>query len=206
MSNLRDENGSLKYNNLWALAKCIMLLSHGNADPERGFSINKHLLSIHGHSIGEDTIQAIRLTKDYIIKCGGLEKVPITKKLLRSCKEARSKYEKDLNEKQQLALKEAEAVKAKKEAATENKKISKKQEELEKMNRDISSLNTGILIADKSVVEGNAELSNCLQSKSLNREKIQQAQSKIEMGVKRKLELVKAIEIVKAKKERLQEI
>lgn len=205
MSNIRDENGSLKYENLWTLAKCIMLLSHGNADPEREFSINKHLLSIHGYSIGEDTVQAIRLTKDYIIKCGGSEKVPITKKLLKSCKEARSKYENDLYEKQQLSLKEAEASKAEKEAAAANEKMSKNQEELAKMERDIDALNTGISIADKSIVDGNAELSNCLQSKSLSRGKIQQAQSKIEMGVKRKAELLKVIEIVKAKKGRLQE-
>ena len=39
-----DENGSYKYPQLVALIKCVLSLRHGNAVPERGFSINKILL------------------------------------------------------------------------------------------------------------------------------------------------------------------
>ena len=56
---IRDETGKKKYSNLWILVKCIMLISHGNADPERGFSINKHMLAIHGTSLGEQTSHSI---------------------------------------------------------------------------------------------------------------------------------------------------
>ena len=45
-SHFCNENGSRKYEKLWILVKCVMLISHGNADPEREFSINKHILKM----------------------------------------------------------------------------------------------------------------------------------------------------------------
>ena len=45
----------------WPLT-IILTLPHGNAEPERGFSINKALLAVHGW-----TLEALRLVKDYII-------------------------------------------------------------------------------------------------------------------------------------------
>ena len=38
---MTNEEGVLKYSQLFAFAKAILLLSHGNVVPERGFSINK---------------------------------------------------------------------------------------------------------------------------------------------------------------------
>ena len=45
---------------MFALAKAILSLIHGNV-PERGFSINKYLLSIHGNSINENEIITFKL-------------------------------------------------------------------------------------------------------------------------------------------------
>ena len=47
---------------LFALVKCILSLSHRNAVPERGLSINKKLLGIHGTATYKDTILAQRLS------------------------------------------------------------------------------------------------------------------------------------------------
>lgn len=58
-----DEDGRPKYPQLFALAKCVMTVSHGNSIPERGFSINRNLLESHGSTIGEDTIEALRFGK-----------------------------------------------------------------------------------------------------------------------------------------------
>ena len=69
-----------------------LVLPHGNADPERGFSINKYLLQVHGSQIKEDTIEAVRLVKDQIIKRNGIMNVPITKDWLKSCQSASQKY------------------------------------------------------------------------------------------------------------------
>ena len=48
-----------KYSCLWTLVKCLLSLSHGNADPERGFSLNKFVLNVHGSSLSNDTIEAL---------------------------------------------------------------------------------------------------------------------------------------------------
>ena len=60
-------DGKIKYPQLFALVKCMLSLSHGNAVPERGFSINKKLIDAHGATIYEDTIQAHRFGKNYFV-------------------------------------------------------------------------------------------------------------------------------------------
>ena len=56
----------------------VLSLSH-NVAPERGFLINKHLLSIHGNYINEEGTVALRLVKDHLFKVGGPTKVKNTK-------------------------------------------------------------------------------------------------------------------------------
>ena len=67
--------------NLWQLARCILSLPHGNLDPERGFSINKSVLQIHGTSLEEDTTVALQLVKDYIVLNNGVDKIDIEESL-----------------------------------------------------------------------------------------------------------------------------
>ena len=98
---------------LWVLVKCILVLSQGNADPERGFSINKWLIDIHGYNIQEETIEAVRLVKDYLIQLGGLENVIINKQLIKMCSDAHLKYFSE----QDLKRKQAEKEKADKDQA-----------------------------------------------------------------------------------------
>ena len=57
-----------KYPWLFALMKCVLSLSHRNAVPERGFSMNKIMLKSHGYTIDNDTIVALILVKDSIGK------------------------------------------------------------------------------------------------------------------------------------------
>ena len=59
----------------------VLSLSH-NVAPERGFLINKHLLSIHGNYINEEGTVALRLVKDHLFKVGVPTKVKIIPKLL----------------------------------------------------------------------------------------------------------------------------
>ena len=55
---LKGEQGRKKYPQLFVLVKCGLRLSHGNSASESGFSINKSILEVHGHSLGEDTLEA----------------------------------------------------------------------------------------------------------------------------------------------------
>ena len=83
---LVDEDGKQKYVNLARLALQILLLPHGNADPERGFSVNKRLLEKHSNNISEDTLESIRITKDFIIQSGGQANVKVTTEMIEKCK------------------------------------------------------------------------------------------------------------------------
>ena len=74
-----NEFGKPKYTQLFALAKAILSLSHGNFVSERGFSISKYLLSIHGNSIDEKTIVALRLVKDFNCSESGFSNIIITR-------------------------------------------------------------------------------------------------------------------------------
>ena len=66
-----DEQGVLKYPTISSVAKSVLVLSHGNSDSERGFSINKAMLNIYGDRIQGDTLQALRLIKDFLVNSGG---------------------------------------------------------------------------------------------------------------------------------------
>ena len=90
---MKDENGQLKYLQLFALVKCVLSISHGNSIPEQGFSINKYILSIHGTSISNETIIALRLVKDHLILIGGYMKFSVNINLILSVK---MKYQQDL--------------------------------------------------------------------------------------------------------------
>ena len=84
---IKDKSiGAQKYPILSKLVtRCLCVLPQGNADPERGFSLNKKLLDSHGPSIGEDTIVALRFIKDELILKGGVMKINFTKNMLESC-------------------------------------------------------------------------------------------------------------------------
>ena len=60
------------------------------------------MIDIHGYNIQEETIEAVRLVKDYLIQLGGLENVIINKQLIKMCSDAHLKYfsEQDLKRKQ----------------------------------------------------------------------------------------------------------
>lgn len=65
---LHDEMQKSNYAELWSTTKTLLLLSHGQATVERGFSINKE---VEICNMQEDTVVAHRLVCDYITVCGG---------------------------------------------------------------------------------------------------------------------------------------
>ena len=50
--------------------------------PERVFSLSKLILEVHGYSTYEDTLIALRLVKDELLRVGGETNFPITKEFL----------------------------------------------------------------------------------------------------------------------------
>ena len=104
---------------------------------QRGFSLNKKVLNIHGTSLSEETIVAITMVKDFIQHCGSTNNVSITKDIVKSCQFAHSRYVLYLDEKkkeeetrQQQLQKEAEEKEAAEEARVAEEKNMEKKNEL----------------------------------------------------------------------------
>ena len=101
-----NENGNKKFLQLFAMVQCVLSVSHGNAFPERGFSINKFLLERHGNSCDENTIIALRTVKHELCRVGGKMNFPLTKGLRTSVHETQMKYFADLEERRRFQQEE----------------------------------------------------------------------------------------------------
>ena len=99
-----------KYPHLWTIIHKVLLLSHGQATVERGYSVNKE---VETPNMEEGTVEAHRLICDALQKCGGVQAVPITKGLLNSAATARSKYRTYLEESRQQKLSQERGQKRK---------------------------------------------------------------------------------------------
>jgi len=97
------------YSKLWKVVKMLLVLSHGQATVERGFSINKQ---VETENLSEESVVAKRTICDYVTYVGGIEHVDVTnKKLILAATAARQKYFAYLND---LHVKEANDAKSKK--------------------------------------------------------------------------------------------
>lgn len=104
--------------------KMTMILSHGNANIERGFSVNKDCL---WDNMKEQTLNARRLVYDSLLANGGLTTdFVITKKLIHSAKNARPKFLEDRKRHQEEEEMKASNAKRKRETELELKKLESK--------------------------------------------------------------------------------
>jgi hypothetical protein len=86
-----------KYPELSVLVSLILTLSHGNADIERGFSLNKGVLK---DNMKEDSVVNKRLVKDHMLSHEQKpHTITITNELNKSCRHARSRYHQHLEDK-----------------------------------------------------------------------------------------------------------
>ncbi|KAI2645289.1 Alanine--tRNA ligase [Labeo rohita] len=74
---------------LWGFVKKLLILSHGQATVERGFSINK---LVETCNMDEETVVAQRLICDHVRVYGAVTQVPLTKELVNYCATARTRY------------------------------------------------------------------------------------------------------------------
>ena len=72
-------------------------MPHGNADLERGFSVNKKILEKQSNNTDEDTLESVRTVKDFIIQSGGQTGIKVQKEMIQ-CKSSPSNYRKYLEE------------------------------------------------------------------------------------------------------------
>ncbi|XP_069109872.1 uncharacterized protein [Argopecten irradians] len=152
-----------QYKELFEVVKLLLILSHGQATVERGFSINKKL---EVENMKEHTLVAQRLICDFVNNFGGVLKVPITKELLASARNARHRYKQYLDEEKERKSTEEQKRKRKcleEEVENLRKKIKQNKKDHETL---INSADTYALRAEK---EGNLSLishSNSLREKA----------------------------------------
>lgn len=149
------------YKQLFNVVKLILVLSHGQAAVERGFSVNKEL---EVENMKEHTLVARRVICDHINSVNGLANVAISKPLLTSVKQSRKKYELYL-EKERAQKKSSQEQAKRKSTLEEIEEIKKKKRRLDS---DIKNLNdTADQLLQKAENEGN--LRHLTQANSLRR-------------------------------------
>ena len=99
---------SSKYQKLWNLVKCLLVLSHGQARVEHGFSVKKEAMPFHfkGRSV-----VALRIICDHIQSAGGILNVEIDQPLRNAVKSASSQYRNELKRKKERAENKRKPIK-----------------------------------------------------------------------------------------------
>lgn len=77
------------FKELWGIVEKLLLVSHGQATVERGFSINK---SVEKDNLSEHSHVAIRAICDYVNHVGGVVNVKVDKELRSAASSGRLKY------------------------------------------------------------------------------------------------------------------
>lgn len=119
---------------LWRVIKSLLILSHGQANVERGFSINKQ---VEAQNLQEKSIVAKRIIIDHISSIGGIEKVVISSQLLMSASSARHQYELYLDEEKKKKEGKQQTLKRK----TEMDAIEELKKKRSALEKDIAALN-----------------------------------------------------------------
>lgn len=196
---IKDQQEEQKFRDLTMLAKAYLSLSHGNAAPERGFSLNKSVLQDR-EQMHEDTIIAIRMVKDAVLMYGKPENFPITRRLLDLCASSRKKYflhlDVEKNQKELLA-KQKQQENEKNEI---RKKNTEKLSEIRKIESQIEEERLKLCVAEKLIEEGNESLSALLKLDGrLDKSSVMKSQIVINAGIDSAKKINSTIEGLKEK-------
>ena len=109
------------------------------------------MLEVDGHSLGEDTLEALRVVKDAIVNFGSVLNIPITHTLIMSVKNSYQKYQADLEAKRRLKEETERRKRAIEKEAEQLKRKFAKDDEVSKIDEDIKSKRDGIAVADETI-------------------------------------------------------
>ena len=88
---------------LWDVVRIILILSHGQATVERGFSVNKVTMV---DNLTEHTLIAKRVVKDHVMQVGKISDIAITPALLAAAAAGRKRYQLYLDKQKKMAVAE----------------------------------------------------------------------------------------------------
>lgn len=116
-----------EFSALWQVVKLTLILSHGNAAVESGFSINNDMLV---ENLLEESLVGQRTVYDSIQKAGGVLSVNIDKRMLQFVRAARSRWEEALHKSRAAEDRGKSAAAEKRKAAQEIKTLETKKAKL----------------------------------------------------------------------------
>lgn len=176
---IKNVEGHQKFKILVKLVQICLSVSHGNADPERGFSENKHILDGR-ESLGEESIVAIRLVKESVRLHGGILNFPINRRLINLFENAKTAYdESQAIKKAQKAEQEAAKKKSDENAEAVNE-CGAKILEIEKL---ISEEQNKIDAANSVLEEGQRRLQESLNGKKVKKDAVVKANALIKLSI-----------------------
>ena len=207
VSEVPDGMGGKKYVNVAHVAKAALTLSHSNAIPERGFSVNNALLGKDSLSLSEKTIVAERTVKDAIRIFGGVTAVPVNKDMIDGARKAHSEYQLFLDKQRKqdaVALqqkidleKQQEEVQDRQKKMNTNLALLRQEDQLEK--EQMNELEA----AKELINEASDKMSAAIDAKNMQSVKV--AQMMLKTG-NEKLQLVsKTLEAVRNNQKKLRD-
>lgn len=174
--------GAPKYPTLSKVVKAALTLSHGQAHVERGFSLNKTLVTSIRSRLKDKSINGLRTVQDRVKQEGGVTQVPITPTTLNAFQKAYSKYKADKREEKRIEDEKSQQEEKRKEEEKRSE-LKRKQERKEtelyakqkKLQEDIDS-------SKKLLEEANRRLKKECAKKKINATEISAAQALLESG------------------------
>lgn len=127
----KNSMGTARFKVLPKLIKAVLCLAHGNAEVERSLSENKRVLTPERSQLTDESINALRLTKDAVRVTGSgqAHQMPITPSLIQARRSAYGVYSKRLAEEREKKAK-TQRMKDQREKDAQAKK-----EQLESLDR-----------------------------------------------------------------------
>ena len=168
------------YRNLWPIVRKLLILSHGQASVERGFSVNKNMVA---DNQTEDSLIARRVIKDFIQSAGGLKHISINNEMRAAAKSSRMKYEMYLEEQKKLQAEDGGAKKRK----AEEEELAGMKSKVRRLTLDIEHCNTKAMELSKKCEE-TRDITYVMEANSLHRT-ASEKQSELNL-LKKKLEKV----------------
>lgn len=154
---ITDSRGEAKYPHLGKVVRVALCLSHGQADVERGFSLNKAILSDRT-ALSERALCGLRTVKDVIEQYSSIVEIPITRGILSAQRNAYQKYKAALDATKTAAANEERQAKREREIDNRVKELKEKKLKLE----------TSRLQAEMMINEGSDRLTASIKSGKLD--------------------------------------
>ena len=182
--------GNNKYELLFKIVKFVCVLSHGQASIERGFNVNKEVLVV---GLEKEGLVSQRLIYDQIRSMETkFHEIPITRKMILSCKGAHRRYTTSLEAKKKVG-EEDEKSKKRKMKEEEVMSVKRRKLEVEKviltLKKDIEQSSIEALAKEDfesmklCLQKGDSYRSNLMEKEKTN-EELEKAITKLEKELK----------------------